>query len=338
MASKPMNKHRIRLIAVGLVALLSLVTLSHLLATAGSHRAAGFGGEADEDGLTYVVTPQRTGPGDYITLQWEWFATAFQPVFILDAFYVVADMGSEFDPQSDRILFQATDIDPGYCCQSNRIYGDEFPQDADQISFVWVFDYRPSWEPSGAGDSDATILEESVPTSSSGSNAQQRELAYINAYALKAAQQDRQSVIETMDIQPASQRAAHPWFIAAEGLIGLAAIALWAASLARPEAPDAEGAMGIVQKGVRNLRAQLRLHVMLGPLLVIVGLFGLEAMDNGAFGIRDPAGIAGSWTIAVMVALWSLAVAVWIIGLIRTIKALRHYNKTQEPDLGGVGA
>lgn len=331
MASKTMNKHRLRLVSIGFVAALAVTTFAHLSATGGASYGGNDGVEADASGGQYWLQPY-TSAGDILEMNWESVGGAFRPVFTNAEFYVVADLQGDFDPDSSNIVFHATDDDPNRCCSAPS-FQIKHESSVTRYTMLWVMDYAPGWAPIGAETTPGILGGGSTDTT-----AQERELTYIRAFMTAAADHDRRGGYQNLATTSADNLALHTPFIVAESLLVLAAVGTYGASLARPESPDADGVLGIVQKGIRHLRAQVRLHVALGPLILIAGAFGAEAMDNGGFGIHDPAGIAGEWTVFMMIGLWLLAVVLWVVGLVRVLRALRHYNQTQEPDLGELGA
>jgi hypothetical protein len=92
--------------------------------------------------------------------------------------------------------------------------------------------------------------------------------------------------------------------------------------------------VALVERGRDHLRAQFRLQLLVGPLLFIAAIFGTEALDNGGFAFYDPTEAYEWWIIGGLLALWLTALVIWFVGLIRVSRSLRHFTKTQEPDLG----
>lgn len=327
-----MHKHRARLISIGLLAALSIAFLVQVLASSDSSVGGGFGYEADSEHGFYVLRPELA-PGDHFRLGWEWVFGGFSPVFLGGDFYVIeGDADFPFQPADHRVLFHGQDAEAACCSHDSWLEMSREP-DQEPLSFVWVLNYAEGWEPLGAQTTGLVPLLGGTDTS-----AQDRELGYIRAFIGAGGQNSMHGPFQNLDITQGGTLDRQQGFLWVEGLLATGAVAFWALSLSRPQ-PLAKGAgvaglIALVERGRDHLRAQLRLHLLVGPLLFITAIFATEAIDNGGFGFYDPTGVYETWVIVGLLGLWLTALVIWIVGLVRVSRSLRHFNKTQEPDLG----
>lgn len=327
-----MHKHLFRLIAVGLLAALGLTLFIHLLATSDNSKGGAMGVDADTQRGFFVFRPTLE-VGDQFELNWEWAMGGFRPVFSGGDFYVVeGDAAFPFEPTDHKVLYHGRDTGTSCCGPSSTVELERKPGQG-ELSLVWVLEYEPGWRPTGS-QTTTDLLGQPM---ASDTTAQERELRYIRAF-IGQAQDGRSGPFELIRIAHASTYARHPAFIVVESLFAVAGVVFWALGLSRmpplPATGDASRMAGLVQRGREYLRAQLRLHLLVGPLLLMVVAFGADALDNGGFGFYDPSGFYAGWIAAAFIGLWLLAVAVWVLGLVRVLRSLRHYNKTPGPELG----
>ncbi len=128
----------------------------------------------------------------------------------------------------------------------------------------------------------------------------------------------------------------HGSYLAAEVALAGTALTLWGAGWRRPGPRPREGTERLVwllERGQDHLRANLRLLVLAAPMLLLVGFFGIEYMDNGPFASGPGFDAASAWLSWLMGGLWVFAVLAWLALATRIMLALRHLRRTPAPDL-----
>ena len=327
-----MHKHLFRLLAVGLLAALGLTLFIHLLATTDDSKGGSMGTDADSQHGFFVFKP-TLDTGDQFKINWESALGGFWPVFAGGDFYVVeGEAEFPFDPAKHKVLYHGQDREFSCCGPASIVEIERRPGEG-ELALVWVLDYAQGWRPTAAETTTDVLGQPTAPDTA----AQERELRYVRAFIAEAGN-GPSGPFETIQISNVGPYSRHPGFVAAETVLAGAGFLFWALSLARAETPSPTGDLsrlaGLVRRGRDYLRAQLRLQLLTGPILLMVGFFGAVAIDNGGLGFYDPSGFYSIWIAAAFIGLWLLAVVIWVVGLVRVLRSLRHYNKTPEPELG----
>jgi hypothetical protein len=328
-----MNKHLSQLLAMGLLAALGLTLFIHVLATADNSRGGNWGIDADSQQGYFAYKPELE-EGDHFRINWEWATGSFRPVFAGGDFYVVeGTVDLPFQAAGHKVVYHAVDGDAG-CCGPNSELDLERQPGQGPLTLVWVLDYDDDYRPTGAQTGTGLLGQPMAPNTT----AQERELRYVDAFLNEAGAFGERGPISDLQIAHHSQLSRHLGFVVLESLLAASALVFWGFSLAPHAGPTEPGElaqlMRLVERGQEYLRAQLRLQLLVGPLLLMAGAFGAEALDNGGYGFYDPTGFYAGWIVGALIGLWCLAVVLWVVGLVRVLRSLRHYNKTPEPDLG----
>lgn len=327
---------RARIIAALCLAALATVVTFHVVATAQHVRGAGafgFDVEADYDAATMLWETQGAQDGDYIQVAWERAGFPFSPIFESFDFYIVPGGQAELIESGEAdLLFQARDTEMGSCCTGGT-HLIQKPDHFEELAFVWIFQYDPAWAPQEPENMEFGGL---IGTSG-GSN---RDLDYVRAFAESAMRANRFGEQFTGTSQ--ERLAQNTPYMVAEGILAAGALTFMGAAIRRPTDPRHDGPTGslvaLVQRGRDHLLGLLTMYIIMGPLLLLVAAFGLEAIDNGGFNFFDPVGVYRTWIEVGLSVLWLFSVGLWLSGLVKVLRSLWHYRNTQAPDLGDVSA
>ncbi len=314
--------HLFRLASVAVLAVLVVVGFAHVLRLSAPDTGEIDWQVAAEDQIGVVEAIIDAGPGDHVQIRYGDVAFGYRSVFGRYDFRLAATAlspaGAEtvlFETKGNRLDF----LELGF--HEAQVPWDVRPG----LQATWTLYYRFGMEPVPGPNPLAAAFGASDPN------------RYLEPY-MWAALEDRNPFTSghTIEVGHRADFETHGNFVAAEVVLAGVALALlgasWTPRTRRP-AGGSERLMWLVERGQDHLRANLRLLVLAAPMLLLVGFFGIEYMDNGPFASGPGFDDARAWLSWLMGGLWVFAVLAWLALTTRILLALRHLRRTPAPDL-----